>query len=69
MSTAQLIDEINKLTISERILVLEKTIQSLKTKPYTDMQEAALLLLSDYENDKELTSFTFLDQENFYETK
>jgi hypothetical protein len=34
-----------------------------------DMNYAANLLYSDYANDKELTAFTALDYENFYETK
>ena len=40
-----------------------------ETQPTTTMSEAAKMLLWDYENDEELTAFTTLDYENFYETK
>ena len=33
------------------------------------MIKAVDLLFDDYKNDKELTVFTQLDQENFYETR
>lgn len=33
------------------------------------MEKAAAALLGDYKNDQELTAFTNLDFENFYEAK
>ncbi|MEM8525375.1 MAG: hypothetical protein AAGG68_12115 [Bacteroidota bacterium] len=39
-----------------------------KDEKKMSVKEAAQLLLADYENDEELTAFTVLDEEDFYET-
>lgn len=71
MTATQIVSEINKLTVSERILVIENTLKNLRfqTKEKLSMKKAAKLLLNDYLNDSELTVFTSLDYEDFYETK
>lgn len=70
MTKSDLINEIQKLSISERIYVIEKTIKSIRTeKDKNTMKKAAELLSSDYKIDSELTAFTDIDFENFYETK
>lgn len=70
MRTNELIREIQRLPIAKRIYVIEKTVHSIRTQEDKNiMKKAADTLLSDYKTDKELTVFTSLDFEDFYETK
>ncbi len=72
MQTATIIEEITKLPIADRILILENTLKSIKeetVKNKKSLSEAAMTLLSDYQTDEELLAFTGLDSENFYEAK
>ena len=70
MRTNELIKEINMLPLRKRIYVVEKIIHSLKAKKETSvMRDSADLLYSDYSNDGELTAFTSIDCEDFYETR
>lgn len=70
MRTNDLIREIQRLPISKRIYVVEKTIHSIRTQEDKNiMGKAANTLFSDYKNASELTVFTSLDFEDFYETK
>lgn len=58
MTATQIVSEINKLTVSERILVIENTLKNLRfqSKETLSMKKAAKLLLNDYLNDSELTA-------------
>lgn len=70
MDTDELIKEIQRLPVPKRIYIIEKTIRSIRI--YEDKirtSEAAEKLYSDYLSDKELTAFTELDFEDFYEAK
>ena len=70
MRTNELIKEIKRLPIQERIYLIEKTIHSIRKQEDTNqMKKAAETLYSDYKFDKELTIFTNLDFEDFYETR
>lgn len=70
MRTDELIKEIQRLPIQKRMFVIEKTIRSLrKQEDSNSMKKAAISLYSDYATDKELTAFTNLDFEDFYETR
>ena len=70
MRTSEIINEIQRLPIQKRIFVLEKTIHSIrKNEDAIQMQNAAKSLYHDYKTDKELTIFTNLDFEGFYETR
>ena len=70
MRTLELIKEIKRLSVQKRIYVIEKTIHSIRKQEDTNqMSKAANLLLSDYKTDTELTAFTNLDYEDFYEAK
>lgn len=70
MRTSEILKEIQRLPISKRIYLIEKTIHSIRTQEEKlQMEKAAKLLYSDYETDNELTIFTNLDFEDFYETK
>ena len=70
MRTNDIIKEIQRLPISKRIYVVEKTMHSIRTiEDKNVMKKAADVLYSDYKTDKELTTFTNLDFEDFYEAK
>lgn len=70
MQTIDLIKEILRLPLTQRFYVVEETIKSIKKEEMGNQMEfAANELYNDYVNDKDLTAFTSLDLENFYETK
>lgn len=70
MNTIDLMQEIQRLPLTKRFYVVEETIKSIKKEEMNHQMElAANELYSDYVNDKELTAFTSLDFDNFYETK
>lgn len=70
MRTAEIIKEIQQLPMRKRIYVIEKTIHSIRTQTDEDqMKLAADTLYVDYKNDKELTVFSGLDFEGFYEAR
>lgn len=70
MRTTELIKEIQRLPMQKRIYVIEKTIRSIRKQEDTNqMDKAANALLSDYQSDKELTAFTNLDYDHFYEAR
>ncbi|MEA3447683.1 MAG: hypothetical protein U9Q98_04420 [Bacteroidota bacterium] len=70
MKTNELLKEINQLPTRKRIFLIEKMIQSIRKQDENDqMQKAVDSLYSDYMHDNELTAFTDIDFENFYETR
>ena len=70
MRTNEIIREIQKLPIQKRILVIEKTIRTIRKQEETNqMKKASDALYVDYKSDKELTVFTNLDFEDFYEAR
>ena len=70
MRTNEIIKEIQRLPISKRIYVVEKTIHSIRTQEDKNvMKKAADNLYADYKTDTELTAFTNLDYVDFYEAK
>jgi hypothetical protein len=70
MQTAQLMQEIFKLPLDKKFFVVEQTLKSIKLEEGNrHLAVAAEVLYDDYDNDKELTSFTALDFEEFYEAR
>ena len=70
MQTVDLIQEIQRLPLAKRFYVVEETLKSIKKDELNQQMElAAEELYSDYLNDKELTAFSSLDFEHFYEAK
>jgi len=70
MKTSEIIKEIERLPIRKRMYVIEKIIHSIgKQEDKNLMTKAARVLSVDYNNDKELTAFTTLDYETFYEAR
>ena len=70
MQALEIIQEIQRLPLAKRFYVVEETIKSIKKEEMNNQMElAANELYSDYTNNKDLTAFTSLDFENFYEAK
>jgi hypothetical protein len=70
MQALEIIQEIQRLPLTKRFYVVEETIKSIKKEEMSHQMEfAANELYSDYATDKNLTAFTSLDFEQFYETK
>jgi hypothetical protein len=70
MRTTDIIKELRRLPVNKQIYVIEKTIQSIRQQEDShQMTIAADRLSNDYKNDKELTAFTNIDFEDFYETR
>ena len=70
MKTKELIKEIQRLPINERILIVERTLKSIRmNQSKKRMKKAANVLHEDYRSDDELTAFTDIDFDDFYETR
>ena len=69
MTTENIIRELDKLPLTEKLLVIERTLKSIRTEKQKSLKTAVDTLYNDYKNDKELTVFTQLDNEPFYETR
>ena len=69
MTMTAIIREINKLPLTERVLLVEKTLKSIRRQREHSLDNAVHALYNDYKSDKELTTFTKLDAESFYEAR
>ena len=59
---------VSRLPVSQRMLIVEYIIRSIRLEEQQSLEKAADCLYDDYVNDRELTVFTRLDSEDFYET-
>lgn len=70
METLQIIQEIQRLSLDKKFLIVEETIKSIRHEETSNQMDLAVkLLYNDYTNDKQLTAFTALDFQDFYEAK
>lgn len=70
METREIIRAIKKLPVSKRMLIVERTLKTIReSETRKKMVKAAETLFEDYKNDRELTAFNQLDCEGFYETR
>ena len=69
MSTKEIIQSINNLPFKQRIVIIEKVLKSLLEKTESKLEKAARALASEYLNDKDLTAFTAIDLDRFYEAR
>ena len=66
MLAINIIQEIQRLPLTQKFLVVEETIKSIKNEEINhQMAFAVSELFDDYKNDEELTAFTNLDFLNF----
>ena len=69
MSAVDMLLEINKLPLGERLGVVEKALRNIRLEEQRErMRQQAELVLNDYLNDPEMTIFTALDGEPVYES-
>jgi len=71
LERAVLIEEINSLPLRyyNEIVDFLGYIKEKKLKEYKTLEKAAEMAAHEYCNDKELTAFSVLDCEDFYETR
>jgi len=70
METDYIIKKIDQLPIEQRILIIEKTLRSIREQEFADKMERAVNeLKEEYETNKELTAFSDIDFEDFYDSK
>ena len=69
MQAVDIMHDISSLPKSQRMLLVEYIIRSIRHEEQPPLKKAAERLYEDYLNDKELTVFTQLDCEDFYETR
>ena len=69
MEALKIIDSARKLPLSQQMLIAERIIHSIRQKEQLSMEMAAERLYSDYLTDENLTLFTQLDCEDFYEAR
>lgn len=62
METKEIINEIKKLSVIERLQIIEKTAKTLQfEEEKLAIKKAAELLFNEYKDNTELTAFTALD--------
>jgi hypothetical protein len=69
MSTAKIIEAVERLPLEEKLLVIERAVQSIRLAQRNRLEESVATLYNDYKEDKELTAFTLLDTDDFYEAR
>ena len=70
MKANEIQKELKQLPLQKRIYVIERAIRSIREEEQKDQTDQAVEdLYEDYKNDMELTVFTDIDLDNFYETK
>jgi len=69
MTPTNIIRELERLPLSDKLLVIERTLKSIRTEKERSLKVAVDSLYDDYKSDKELTVFTQLDKEPFYEAR
>jgi hypothetical protein len=69
MEVLEIVRNVNRLPLSQQMLVAERIIHSVRKRGQSSMEMAAERLYEDYMTDKNLTMLTQLDCEDFYETR
>lgn len=69
MTKEIIIRELHKLSLTEKLFVLEQTIKDMRLQKENGLATAVEQLYSDYKTDESLIAFTVLDNEPFYETR
>ncbi len=69
MTATTIIRELEKLPLTDKLLVMERTLKSIRAEKQKSLKSAVDSLYKDYKSDKELTAFTQLDKEPFYEAR
>ena len=69
MTTATIIKELNHLPLTDKLLVIEQALKSIRKEKTIGLKHGVDVMYDEYKNNKELTIFTILDKEDFYEAR
>ena len=69
METLEIMRYVNRLPLSQQMLIAERIIHSIRKREQPSLETAAERLYMDYMTDENLTIFTQLDCEDFYEAR
>ena len=69
MEALEIIRNVNRLPLSQQMFVAERIIHSIRKREQPSLEEAAERMYADYMTDDNLTVFTQLDCEDFYEAR
>ena len=69
MEASEIMRSVNRLSPSQQMFIAERIIHSIRKKEQPSLEIAAERLCADYVDDENLTVFTQLDCEDFYETR
>jgi len=69
MEALEIIRNAKRLPLSQQMLIAERIIHSIRQSEQPALKTAAECLYADYMTDENLTAFTQLDCENFYEAR
>ena len=69
METLEIMRNVNRLPLLQQMFIAEQIIHSIRKREQSSLEMAAERLYKDYMTDENLTVFTQLDCENFYETR
>ena len=69
METLEIMRNVNRLPLLQQMFIAEQIIHSIRKRERSSLEMAAECLYKDYMTDENLTVFTQLDCENFYETR
>ena len=70
MSTQEILSEINRLPLQDRLFIIEKTLEVIRANELDQQLSVATeVMKTEYRSNKELTAFTSLDLEDFYEAR
>jgi hypothetical protein len=69
MSTKEILRSIKLLPFNQRLYVIERALKTLHDTTDSQLANAADALLIEYTTNEELTAFTALDFETFYEAR
>jgi len=69
MEFLEIVSNINRLSLQQQMLVAERILYSMRQRGQSSLEKAAEHLYDDYVTDENLTVFTQLDCEDFYEAR
>ena len=70
METKLILKQIGKLSFEDKMLIIEKTLKFIRENDIKEgIAKAVSEMISEYKTNKDLTAFTEIDFENFYEAR
>ena len=70
METLEILKQVEQLPLEKRMLILERTLKSIREIEIKEKMNLAVKeLQEEYKTNKDLTAFTDIDFENFYEPR